>query len=50
MDELTVKLIEHGFAIAVASYLLLRTDRHIQELKNAVVQLTNIIAEGRTRR
>lgn len=43
MEEHIAKLLEHGFAVAVATYLLLRTDKRMEEMKNAVVHLAAVI-------
>lgn len=45
MEEGFEKMLQHGFSIAVASYLLLRTDKRIEELKDAVLQLASVINE-----
>lgn len=45
MEDITEKMIQHGFSIAVASYLLLRTDKRMEELKDAVLQLASVIKE-----
>lgn len=43
MEELLERMIQHGFSIAVASYLLIRMDRRIEELTNAVMRLVSVI-------
>lgn len=36
-------MLEHGFSVAVAAFLLLRMDRHVEELTRAVLNLINVI-------
>ncbi|MDL2298900.1 YvrJ family protein [Synergistaceae bacterium OttesenSCG-928-D05] len=36
-------MLQNGFSIAVASFLLLRTDKRMEELKDAVLKLANVI-------
>ena len=43
MDEIIEKMVQHGFSVAVASFLLVRMDRRVEELTRAVVQLINIL-------
>lgn len=49
MEDFLEKTLQHGFSIAVASYLLVRMDKRIEELTKAVVSLVNVIGakEGR---
>ena len=49
MDELMTKMLEHGFAVAVAAYLLIRMDRRLEELKNSVMHLAGVIESRITR-
>lgn len=43
MDEISEKLLQNGFAIAVASFLLLRTDKRIENLTEAVHRLSGVL-------
>ena len=43
MEEYFAKLLEHGFAVMVATYLLLRTDKRLGELKDSVLYLAGVI-------
>lgn len=43
MEEFLEKMLQNGFSIAVASFLLVRMDRRIEELTKAVLHLVNII-------
>lgn len=43
MDEFLEKMLQNGFSIAVASFLLVRMDRRIEELTKAVVHLMGVI-------
>ncbi|WP_455597350.1 YvrJ family protein [Cloacibacillus porcorum] len=39
MDELMGSIIQNGFSIAVASFLLVRMDRRLEDLTKAVISL-----------
>ncbi len=43
MEELTASMIQNGFSVAVAAYLLVRMDRRLEELTKAVVSLGTVI-------
>lgn len=43
MEEFLEKMLQHSFSIAVASYLLVRMDKRIEELTKAVVHLVTVI-------
>ena len=43
MDELIGSIAQHGFSIAVASFLLVRMDRRLEELTKAVIGLGSVI-------
>jgi hypothetical protein len=43
MDAFMEKMLQHGFSIAVASYLLIRTDKRIGDLKDALDGLKNAV-------
>lgn len=49
MEEFLEKMLQNGFSIAVASFLLVRMDRRIEELTKAVLNLVNIIEAKETR-
>ena len=46
MEDFTANMLQNGFSIAVASYLLIRMDRRMEELTRAVVHLGSVM-EGR---
>ena len=46
MEDFTANMLQNGFSIAVASYLLIRMDRRMEELTRAVVQLGSVM-EGK---
>ncbi|MEG1603377.1 MAG: YvrJ family protein [Cloacibacillus sp.] len=46
MDELTGNMIQNGFSIAVASFLLIRMDKRLEELTKAVVHLGTVIEQS----
>ncbi len=48
MEDFTANMLQNGFSIAVASYLLIRMDRRLEELTRAVMNLGSII-EGKER-
>lgn len=48
MEDFTANMLQNGFSIAVASYLLIRMDRRMEELTRAVMLLGSII-EGKER-
>lgn len=43
MEGFMEKMLQHGFSIAVASFLLVRMDRRVEELTKAVVHLVGVI-------
>ncbi|MEA4871537.1 MAG: YvrJ family protein [Synergistaceae bacterium] len=43
MEDLMASVLQNGFSVAVASYLLIRMDRRMEELTRAVVQLGTVI-------
>lgn len=43
MEDFLEKTLQHSFSIAVASYLLVRMDKRIEELTKAVVHLVSVI-------
>lgn len=43
MEEFMTSMLQNGFSIAVASYLLIRMDRRLEEMTKAVVHLSNVI-------
>jgi hypothetical protein len=43
MEELMASILQNGFSVAVASYLLIRMDRRLEELTRAVIQLGTVI-------
>ncbi len=43
MEDLMASILQNGFSVAVASYLLIRMDRRMEELTRAVVQLGTVI-------
>lgn len=43
MEDFLEKMLQHSFSVAVASYLLVRMDKRIGELTNAVVHLVSVI-------
>ena len=43
MDELTGSILQNGFSVAVAAYLLIRMDKRLEELTKAVMTLGNIM-------
>lgn len=43
MEDFLEKMLQHSFSIAVASYLLVRMDKRIEELTKAVVHLVGVI-------
>ena len=46
MEDFTANMLQNGFSIAVASYLLIRMDRRMEELTRAVVHLGSVM-EGK---
>jgi hypothetical protein len=50
MEDLLERFLQHGFSIAVASYLLIRMDRRMEELTEAVVRLIGVMENGREAR
>ena len=46
MEELMSSIVQTGFSIAVASYLLVRMDRRMEELTRAVIHL-GVVLEAR---
>lgn len=43
MDELMGSALQHGFSIAVAGFLLIRMDKRMEEVTNALVRLAGVI-------
>ena len=43
MDELMGSIIQNGFSIAVASFLLVRMDKRLEELTKAVISLGAVL-------
>jgi len=43
MEDLMASILQNGFSVAVASYLLIRMDRRMEELTRAVIQLGTVI-------
>jgi len=43
MEDLMASVLQNGFSVAVASYLLIRMDRRMEELTRAVIQLGTVI-------
>lgn len=43
MEEFMTNMLQHGFSVAVATYLLVRMDHRLEELTRAVVRLGNVI-------
>jgi len=48
MEEFMANVLQSGFSVAVASYMLIRMDRRLEELTRAVVMLGSVI-EGKGR-
>jgi hypothetical protein len=46
MEEFMANVLQSGFSVAVASYLLIRMDHRLEELTRAVVRLGSVI-EGK---
>jgi len=44
MESFLEKTLQNGFAIAVASFLLIRTDKRLEELKDAILRLASVLA------
>lgn len=49
MEELTASMIQNGFSVAVASFLLIRMDRRLEELTKAVVHLGTVMENAAVR-
>jgi hypothetical protein len=43
MEEFMASMLQNGFSVAVASYLLVRMDHRMEELTRAVIQLGTVI-------
>lgn len=43
MEVVLETMLQHSFSVAVATYLLVRMDKRIGELTDAVVQLVSVI-------
>jgi hypothetical protein len=43
MEEFMANVLQNGFSVAVASYLLVRMDHRMEELTRAVIQLGTVI-------
>ncbi|MDO4559488.1 MAG: YvrJ family protein [bacterium] len=46
MDELTGSMLQNGFSIAVASFLLIRMDKRLEELTKAVAGLGSVMEKA----
>lgn len=46
MDELTSSMIQNGFSIAVASYLLIRMEKRLEDLTKAVLRLGSVMEKS----
>ena len=46
MEELTANMIQNGFSVAVASFLLIRMDKRLEELTKAVVHLGTVMEKA----
>ena len=46
MDELTSSMIQNGFSIAVASYLLIRMEKRLEDLTKAVLRLDSVMEKS----
>lgn len=46
MDELTGSMIQNGFSIVVASFLLIRMDKRLEELTKAVISLGSVMEKA----
>ena len=49
MEELTASMIQNGFSVAVAAYLLIRMDRRLEELTKAVTDLGAVMEKTSAR-
>ena len=49
MEDFMATMLQNGFSIAVASYLLIRMDHRLEELTLAVVHLGSVM-EGKERK
>ena len=43
MEDFMASMLQNGFSVAVASYLLVRMDHRMEELTRAVIQLGTVI-------
>lgn len=43
MDELIGSIVQTGFSIAVASFLMIRMEKRLEELTKAVISLGSVI-------
>lgn len=49
MEELTASMIQNGFSVAVASFLLIRMDKRLEELTKAVAHLGTVMEKALAR-
>lgn len=49
MEELTASMIQNGFSVAVAAYLLIRMDKRLEELTKAVTDLGAVMEKTSAR-
>ncbi|OUO93447.1 YvrJ family protein [Cloacibacillus sp. An23] len=49
MEEFAASMVQNGFSVAVASYLLIRMDRRLEELTKAVINLGNVMEKASAR-
>ena len=50
MEDFMSSMLQNGFSIAVASFLLVRMDKRLEELTKAVVHLGSVIEAKGARR
>lgn len=50
MEDFMGSMLQNGFSIAVASFLLVRMDKRLEELTKAVVHLGSVIEAKEARR
>ena len=48
-EELTASMIQNGFSVAVAAYLLIRMDKRLEELTKAVTDLGAVMEKTSSR-
>lgn len=49
MEELAASIVQNGFSVAVASFLLIRMDKRLEELTKAVVHLGTVMENASAR-